>query len=160
MRITKSILCLLLLMLSGSAFADWAPMQVQDSLKQFYPDVVDVAWSRDAGYFVADFECDGFDTKVWFTTDGHWVMKQIDWGVMDEVPTDVFNAFAAGEYSDGEVQDVVWVQFPQWQSIVAVKIGVPNMETTYLLLYTPEGRLIRVSNVTDMFDVLGAATFL
>ena len=31
------------------------------------------------------------------------------------------------------VQNVTWVQFPKWQSIVAVEVGMANLQTKYLI---------------------------
>ena len=121
----------LMLMVSVSASADWAPADVQAALKKMYPTADDVAWSHDESYYVADFLMNGFDTKVWFDGQAQWVMQQTDWETMDEVPPAVYNAFAASEYSGGMVQNVTWVQFPKWQSIVAVEVGMANLQTKY-----------------------------
>lgn len=151
---------ILMFITSLSAYADYAPDNVQVALKKMYPTADDIAWSRDEGYYVADFMMNGFDTKVWLNSDAQWVMKQTDWETMDEVPAAVFNSFAASEYSDGEVQNVTWVQFPKWQSMVAVEIGMPNAQIKYQLLFTVNGDLIRARNVTYMYNILGATTFL
>lgn len=101
-----------------------------------YPSAKGIAWSQDEEYYVADFMMNGFDTKVWFNTDAEWVMKQTDWETLDEVPAAVFNAFAASQFSDGVVQNVVWVQFPKWQPIVAIQVGRPNVQIKYQILFT------------------------
>lgn len=149
-----------MLMASVTAFADWAPTNVQAALKKMYPTADDIAWSQDETYYVADFMMDGFDTKVWFNADAQWVMKQTDWVTMDEVPAAVYNAFAASEYSGGMVQNVTWVQFPKWQSMVAVDVGMANSQTKYQILFTPNGEMVRARNVTYMYNTLGASTFL
>ena len=133
----------LMLMVSVSASADWAPADVQAALKKMYPTADGVAWSHDESYYVADFLMNGFDTKVWFDGQAQWVMQQTDWETMDEVPPAVYNAFAASEYSGGMVQNVTWVQFPKWQSIVAVEVGMANLQTKYQILFTPTGEIIR-----------------
>ena len=151
---------MLLLIASASVFADWAPANVQASLKKLYPTANDVAWSRDYEYYVADFMMNGFDTKVWFSADGNWAMKQTDWETMDQVPAAVFNTFSMSQYAGGEVQNVTFVQFPEWQSMVAIEIGMSNVQTKYQLLFTVNGDLIRARNVTYMYNILGATTFL
>ena len=105
-----------------------------------YPTADGVAWSHDESYYVADFLMNGFDTKVWFDGQAQWVMQQTDWETMDEVPPAVYNAFAASEYSGGMVQNVTWVQFPKWQSIVAVEVGMANLQTKYQILFTPRAK--------------------
>ncbi len=102
----------------------------------------------------------GFDTKVWFSADGKWAMKQTDWETMDQVPAAVFNTFSMSQYAGGEVQNVTFVQFPEWQSMVAIEIGMSNVQTKYQLLFTVNGDLIRARNVTYMYNILGATTFL
>lgn len=119
-----------------------------------------IAWSQDKAYYVADFVMNGFDTRVWFTPDAEWVMKQTDWETLDEVPAAVFNAFAASEFSDGVVQNVTWVQFPEWQPIVAIQVGKPNMQMKYQILFTPKGEILRQQNITNAYNTLGASTFL
>ena len=108
----KTSLLILMLLASISASAGYAPDSVQIALKKMYPTAAGIAWSQDKAYYVADFVMNGFDTRVWFTPDAEWVMKQTDWETLDEVPAAVFNAFAASEFSDGVVQNVTWVQFP------------------------------------------------
>ena len=112
-----------------------------------YPSAKGIAWSQDEEYYVADFMMNGFDTKVWFNTDAEWVMKQTDWETLDEVPAAVFNAFAASQFSDGVVQNVVWVQFPKWQPIVAIQVGRPNVQIKYqiCLLRTVKFSASRIS---------------
>ncbi|MEL5893126.1 PepSY-like domain-containing protein [Bacteroides sp. GD17] len=149
-----------MLMVSVSVFADYAPANVQAALKKIYPTADDIAWSRDEGYYVADFMMNGFDTKVWFNSEAQWVMKQTDWVTMDEVPPAVYNAFAASQYSGEMVQNVTWVQFPEWQAIVAVEVGMANLQTKYQILFTPNGEILRVRNVTYTYNPLGASTFL
>ena len=149
-----------MLMVSVSVFADYAPANVQAALKKIYPTADDIAWSRDEGYYVADFMMNGFDTKVWFNSEAQWVMKQTDWVTMDEVPPADYNAFAASQYSGEMVQNVTWVQFPEWQAIVAVEVGMANLQTKYQILFTPNGEILRVRNVTYTYNPLGASTFL
>ena len=158
----KMIEALLILMLlaSISASAGYAPDSVQIALKKMYPTAAGIAWSQDKAYYVADFVMNGFDTRVWFTPDAEWVMKQTDWETLDEVPAAVFNAFAASEFSDGVVQNVTWVQFPEWQPIVAIQVGKPNMQMKYQILFTPKGEILRQQNITNAYNTLGASTFL
>lgn len=156
----KFTFLLVMLLTTVTAFAGYAPANVRAALKKMYPTADDIAWSQGSGYYIADFMMDGFDTKVWFQPDGQWAMKQTDWETMDEVPAAVFNSFAASYYSGYEVQNVVWVQFPKWQPIVAVVVGLPNVQTRYLLLFTPYGEFLNERNVTFMHNILGPATFL
>lgn len=154
------ISCMWTILTTLSVRAGWAPQVVQDSLKALYPTVETVAWSTDEGYYVAGFEYNDFTTKVWFDCKGHWVMKQTDWQVMDEVPEAVWHTFTFGPYSTDEVLDVTYVEFPQKQAQVVVHIGEDNAETEYQLFYLTDGELINARNVTGMGSILGADTFL
>ena len=156
----KTSLLILMLLASISASAGYAPDSVQIALKKMYPTAAGIAWSQDKAYYVADFVMNGCDTRVWFTPDAEWVMKQTDWETLDEVPAAVFNAFAASEFSDGVVQNVTWVQFPEWQPIVAIQVGKPNMQMKYQILFTPKGEILRQQNITNAYNTLGASTFL
>ena len=156
----KYILLFILLHASFNVSAGYAPTIVQDSLKALYPSVQAVGWSTDSNYYVAGFQHEGFNTKVWFDTKGNWTMKQTDWQVMDEVPTPVWHTFTFGPYSTDEVNDVTFVEFPHRPSQIVILISIPNSLTQYQLFYTPEGTLINARNVTNMNNILGASTFL
>ena len=140
--------------------AGYAPALVQDSLKSLYPNIEAVGWTTDQGYYVASFQHDGYDTKVWFDIKGHWMMKQTDWQVMDEVPDAVWHTFTFGPYSTDNVLDVTFVEFPKLKPQVVVRIGIDNSPTEYQLFYLMDGELINARNVTNMGNILGANTFL
>ena len=156
----RLIVLSIMLQASVSISAGYAPALVQDSLKALYPSVDTVGWSNDNGYYIAGFQHNGFDMKVWFNSKGNWVMKQTDWQVMDEVPEAVYHTFTFGPYSTDEVLDVTYVEFPRLKSQVVVHIGEDNAETEYQLFYLMDGELINARNVTNMSDILGANTFL
>jgi hypothetical protein len=145
---------------SLSVSAGYTPTIVQDSLKSLYPQVETVGWSTDSGYYVAGFKHNGFNTKVWFNPKGHWVMRQTDWQVMDEVPEAVWHNFTYGPYSTDNVLDVTYVEFPRMKAQIVVQIGIDNSLTEYQLFYLTDGELINARNVTDMGNILGANTFL
>jgi len=156
----RFIFLFILLQASLSVSADYAPTLVQDSLKSLYPQINTVGWSMDGDYYVAGFQDNGFDMKVWFDNKGHWVMKQTDWQVMDEVPEAVYHTFTFGPYSTDEVLDVTYVEFPMQKAQVVIHIGEDNAETEYQLFYLTDGELINARNVTNMGHILGANTFL
>ena len=143
-----------------SAPAINTPTVVQDSLKRMYPSIETVAWSIDDYFYVAGFQADGFPTKVWLGTKGHWVMRQTDWQTMDQVPMPVYHTFTFGPYSTDQVDDVTLVEFASDPPQIVILISPPNSLTQYQLFYTPEGKLINARNVTNMSDILGIATFL
>ena len=143
-----------------AAQGGYAPQTVQDSLKRMYPKVQTVGWSTDGNYYVAGFRYKGFDTKVWFDVQGHWAMKQTDWQTMDEVPMPVYHTFTFGSYSTEQVDDVVYVQFPDRPAQVVILISPQNSLEQYELFYSMQGELINARNTTNMQNILGASTFL
>ena len=156
----KYILFILFLHANMNTFAGYAPTFVQDSLKVLYPSVNAIGWSTDLNYYVASFQHNGFNMKVWFTPQGRWRMKQTDWQVMDEAPDAVWHTFSFGPYSTDNVLDVTLVEFPNQKAQVVVHIGIDNAQTEYQLFYLMNGELINARNVTYMNDILGASTFL
>ena len=156
----KYTLLLFLLFTSSHALAGFAPAFIQDSLKSLYPSVQTTAWTTDSHYYVAGFQHNGFNLKVWFDTKGNWVMKQTDWQTMDEVPTPVWHTFTFGPYSTDQVDDVTLVEFPNQASQIVIQISPPNSLTQYQLFYTSEGTLVNSRNVSYMNNILGASTFL
>ncbi|MBE6287146.1 MAG: hypothetical protein E7099_03000 [Mediterranea massiliensis] len=128
--------------------ADYAPSHVQAALKKLCPQAIDITWQQSNNHYIAQFEENNFDVEVWFNKQGEWLMKQTDWGNMDEVPSAIFNAYSMGEYSDYEVKDVIWVEYPQQDDIIALIVSEPNEETTYQLLYSSNGELIDTRDVT------------
>ena len=153
LMVAMSALCI-------SASAGYTPTLVQDSLKRLYPQIETVGWSTDDYFYVASFQDKGFNTKIWFDTHGHWVMKQTDWQTMDQVPMPVYHTFTFGSYSTDQVDDVTLVEFPDDPSQIVILISPPNSLTQYQLFYSPEGELINARNATNLNDILGIATFL
>ena len=156
----KSILSFLLFLVSLKISAGYAPTIVQDSLKVLYPTVSTVGWTTDQDYYVAGFQYNGFEMKVWFDSKGNWLMKQTDWQVMDEVPEAIYHTFTFGPYSTDTVQDVTFVEFPQRPAEVIIQIGIDNALTQYQLFYLTNGELINARNTTNLDNILGASTFL
>ena len=150
----------IMLQASMSISAGYAPTLVQNSLKALFPSVKTVGWSIDHGYYVAGFKYNGFNTKVWFTPQGRWKMKQTDWQVLDEAPDAIWHTFSFGPYSTDNILDVTLVEFPNQKAQVVVHIGIDNTQTEYQLFYLMNGELINARNVTYMNDILGASTFL
>ena len=150
----------IMLQASMSISAGYAPTLVQNALKALFPTVQTIGWSIDHDYYVAGFKYNGFNTKVWFTPQGRWKMKQTDWQVLDEAPDAVWHTFSFGPYSTDNILDVTLVEFPNQKAQVVVHIGIDNSQTEYQLFYLMDGELINARNVTYMNDILGASTFL
>lgn len=159
MKTFKLLFLGLILLISSNVSSQVPPTLVKDSLQKLYPTVNTIGWSTNATYYVAGFQYNRFPTKVWFDNQGHWLMKQTDWQVMDEVPEAVYHTFTMGPYSTDEVLDVTLVEFPNKPAQVVVHIGEYNSETSYQLFYLTNGELINARNTTNMSNILGASTF-
>lgn len=160
MNPVRYILLFICLQANLTAFTENVPSAVRDSLKVLFPSVRTVGWNTDGNYYVAGFQSEGFVVRVWFDTQGHWVMRQTDWGNLDEAPMPVYHTFTYGPYSTDNVLDVTLAEFPHQTSQVVVRIGIDNALTEYQLFYYPDGTLINARNVTYMNNILGANTFL
>lgn len=159
-RLKYSLLMILLMVVTTSAYAGYAPAKVQAALMKMYPKASGIAWSQDAGYYCANFVTNGFGTSVWFNPQAQWQMTQTEWGSTDEVSPTVYNAFSSGPYANWQVEDVTYVVFPRWQPIIVIKVGHQNVDIQYQLFYSPNGQLLRTRNVSYMDDILGPDTFL
>lgn len=159
MKLKLSILIVLLTM-AATAFAGYAPANVQAALNKMYPKANGVAWSQEGAYYCADFMQNGFEKNVWFNAAGQWQMMQTELGSTDQLSPVVYNAYASGPYSGWQVEDVTMVEFPKWQAVIVIKVGQQNVDIQYQLFYTPSGHLIKVRNVTYMNNILGPGTFL
>lgn len=141
----------------------WAievPQEVEAAFRKACPEIDEVAWSANDGYYVATFTKDAYETQLWFDAQGHWVMQQTDWGNLSEAPSSVFNAFAASPYSSNEVHDVVALQYPAREWLVALVVAMPNESNGYLLLYNEQGELTASDAVYDVDHCLRASTLL
>lgn len=151
------IMVMLLLSITISAYT---PTNVQAALKKMYPKASDIAWSQDDGYYCANFVMNGFTKNVWFNARAQWQMTQTDLVSLDQLSPKLYNAFVMSQYASWVVDDVTMVEFPKWQAIIVIKVGQDNVDIKYQLFYTPKGVLLRIRNVSDMYDILGPATFL
>ena len=154
------LLVALFIMSATTAFAGYALANVKAAFKEMYPAANDVAWSQDDGYYCADFMLSDLEKNVWFNAQAQWVMTQTELESTDRVPDAVYNAYAAGSYSDWQVLDVTLTEFPKWEPIYTIEVGQQNVDVKYQLFYAPNGELLRTRNVSDRYDILGPSTFL
>lgn len=149
-----------ILLLSISVYAIAPPVNILTAFKKMYPKANDVAWSQDSSYYCANFMMNGFTKKVWFNTHAQWQMIQTDLVSLDRLSPRVYHAFVFGPYASWVAEDVTMVDFPKWQSIIVIKVGLDNVDIKYQLFYTPYGIMLKKRNVSYMHDILGPGTFL
>lgn len=160
MKEIKILFFMIMCTIANVSFAIEVPSEVANAFKKVFPNVTDAAWSSDEGYYVATFTQDAFETKVWFDAQGNWVMEQIDWQSLSEAPSAIFNAFSQGQYASNEVQDVVKIQYPQQDTLIAILVAMPNEENGYMLLYNECGELIDSNELPNFNNCLGACYML
>lgn len=156
----KFCFVVMMALISVVSLAIAPPGNVQATFKKMYPEAIDVAWSQDDGYYCANFIKSGFTRNVWFNAQAQWQMTQTDLVSLDRLSPKVYNAFVFGPYASWVVEDVTRVEFPKWQSIIVIKVGVDNVDIKYQLFYTPQGMLLKKRNVSYLHDILGPGTFL
>lgn len=156
----KKFSLIMVMLLLSITFSAYTPTNVQAALKKMYPKASDIAWSQDDGYYCANFVMNGFTKNVWFNARAQWQMTQTDLVSLDQLSPELYNAFVMSQYASWVVDDVTMVEFPKWQAIIVIKVGQDNVDIKYQLFYTPKGVLLRIRNVSDMYDILGPATFL
>lgn len=149
-----------ILLLTASAYAITPPANIRVVFKKMYPKANDIAWSQDSCYYCANFMMNGFTKKVWFNAQAQWQMTQTDLVSLDRLSPRVYNAFVFGPYASWVAEDVTMVDFPKWQSIIVIKVGLDNVDIKYQLFYTPKGIMLKKRNVSYMHDILGPGTFL
>jgi len=147
----KMRLCMSMLMMGALAFSgcndDDDSIQVsaefQSAFQALYPDVTQVSWEREAGYYyVADFwngEMNA-EAEAWFDEMARWQMTitEINYNGLPEA---VKEAHAAGEYSTWRVDDVDVVERPEMETVYVLDVESGNLE--YDLYYTGDGTLVK-----------------
>lgn len=143
-------------------FAGIAPTVVQDSLQKLYPNINmgAVAWSQDQGYYLGNFNYNGYNVRAFFNGKGQCMMAETDLQTLDDVPSAVYNSFTMSDFASYTVRDVTLVDFPKWQPIYVILVGQPNLEGATQLFYNPYGQLLRQRSTVGLFDILGPSTFL
>lgn len=144
---TKYIFLLIVWLIGMTGFAI-PPSAFHKALSKLYPSVTEAAWSQQGYFYVASFTQDGFGKKVWMNPNAKWVMTTTDLQTADQLPPEVYNAFAFGNYSQWTVTDVDLVEFPKRPSQYVVTVNLDNSISTYMLYYSPNGQLTYVRNIS------------
>lgn len=159
MKKLKLSILLLLSLFSAVAWAGYAPSAIQTAFKKMYPKVTYPAWSREGAYYVADFTQNGFEMEVWFDGNANYTMTQTDWETLDNVPAGVYNAFSQGQYSNGQIEDVTLVNFPECAPVIVIEVEAYNEDMKVQLFYSQEGELLQTRNLGYLSDTLWPSLF-
>lgn len=78
---------------------------VYEVFAEMYPDATDVEWEDEDGYLEVEFELpDGTECKALFDQNGNWLCTTTEIEACD-IPQFVFDALAASEYAEAELED-------------------------------------------------------
>ncbi len=121
----------------------------QDSLMKVYPDAENVIWSESGIFHIAQFELNEFSKKVWFDNNAKWIMSVTDLETTDELPSNVYTVFMFTQYSQWNVLNVYWIQFPSQQEQYIVKVNQDNSSESFYIFFEPGGKVINTLNISN-----------
>lgn len=109
--------------------------QLRKALADKYPGATRIEWEPEAGYYVADFWHNNYETSAWFETDGTWYMTETDISYKD-LPDAVQTTFQK-EYSTWRLDDVGKIERPNAETVYVIEVEQGNKELH--LRYSPDG---------------------
>ncbi len=118
------------------------------ALSDRYPTAYSVDWDREGAWFVAEFNVDRDRMEAWFDSDARWAMTRTELNRnLLSVPTAVANAFASGDYSTWQIDDIDYYEKPQREFFV-IEVENPG-QADMDLFYNTDGTLIKAVPSTD-----------
>lgn len=128
-----------------------APQAVQTAFNQQYGDATRVEWEREKnGYIVAEFWKDNKEYDAWYTTEGQWVMTEVDHRKdLNALPQAVREGFQTSIYSAWRVDDIDEIQRPNYTNIYKIEVEMQGQQDMDLY-FDENGTLFR--EVTDGND--------
>ncbi|MDR2919390.1 MAG: PepSY-like domain-containing protein [Tannerella sp.] len=108
-----------------------------------YPDASRIEWENKAGYKVADFRLDSYETEAWFQNDGSWLLTETDIPY-NNLPQVVKTSFEAGTYASWRIDDVDKLERPDVETVFVIEVESGNQEID--LYYSEDGTLIKEIN--------------
>ena len=121
-----------------------APEAVQAAFNQQYGDATRVEWERERnGYLVAEFWKDNKEYDAWYTTEGQWVMTEVDHrNDLNALPQAVRDGFAASAYAQWRVDDIDEIQRPDYENVYKIEVE-QNGQQDMDLYFDVNGTLFR-----------------
>ncbi len=111
---------------------------ITTALKDLYPNVENVTWSKKGNYEVADCWVNGVELHVWFNKDADWVMSEEEIFRID-LPSAVDTAFSDSEYANYVLDNQTKLTFPQHAAMYLLEVQSGDKE--YALFYSEDGTL-------------------
>ena len=84
---------------------------ITSALKNLYPNVTDVTWSKKGKYEVADCYVNDVELHVWFNVNATWVMTEEEI-FRTQLPDAVEEAYSKSEYANWVIDNLTKLTFP------------------------------------------------
>lgn len=128
---------------------------VLKTFTEMYPYAIDVRWSVNGNYAVADFRMNNTpDMTAWFSNyGGQWGMTETDIA-FEDLPQPVKDAFIASEYATWTISDVDMLERKCAEIIYVIEVEnmADGVETEVDLYYSPDGVLVKTVIDSDRDD--------
>lgn len=125
------------------------PEAISQALTDKYPSAARIEWKQKGGYYVAECNVNGHESDIWFNKQAEWQLTESDisW---DNLPGTVQTSFSSSEYADWKIDDIDKLEYllAPIQFVIEVEKG----NTEYQLIYSEEGNLMQVRDVTGKDD--------
>lgn len=112
--------------------------ELQKALIEKYPGATRIEWEVEAGYYVADFYDNTYETSAWFLPDGTWHQTETD--LPYTALPELVQASIQKDYSAWRVDDVDKIERKEAEIVYAIEIEKDKQEKH--LRYSAEGVLI------------------
>ncbi len=138
---------------NGKTSSETVPGAVLTAFNQDYSDVNNVDWDvEDGNYHVAEFYKGGKEYDVWYTSDGTWVMTEIDHNNdLSALPQAVQEGYAATTYAQEgwTIEDIDEIIRPGYETIYKIEVE-KNGQPDHDLYFDSNGTLYK--DVEDQDD--------
>lgn len=146
-------LCLITVLLAVSSLTAWAagvPAKVEATFKKMYPAATHVEWEQIGCYYAADFIQDNQEVDVWIDDNGEWAMTTQDVESLEKIPAPAAEAFMKSIMASMRLRDVRIATFPNHPTVILIEVEGYNSDEEFQLLYSPEGKLLKTLNVSEL----------
>ena len=126
------------------------PEAVQASFSQKFANATRVEWESKKQYMVADFWLEGQDYDAWFTTEGVWMMTEIDFGRdINSLPQSVKEGFNSTVYAKAPwvLEDIDQILRKDYEDVYKIEVEQGKQEKD--LFFNAVGVLVKEVNDVD-----------
>lgn len=113
---------------------------------EMYPGATNIKWSSRSGHEVIRFNSSNRELEAWFDHSGSWKLTETEIP-LTLLPSAVGKAFAQGDYSNWEIEDIDYVQRRDHDPIYVLEVELGEEE--FDLYYTSDGTLVKAFRDSD-----------